>query len=692
MSCQNCARHVREALLAVSGVVAVEIQVEAGEAQVRWSAEAEEPLLLKALKEAGYPGCVMALEPKKAIAAGAGWRLNVMIGLVGTLPLMIGEWGFQAQTQFWFGWFGLILILPVQCLVGARFYKGAWQQIKTGHSNMDTLVSLGSTAAFGYSVYGLLTGMHHLYFMEAGAILTLISIGHYLEARIGEKAEVAVKGLLKLAPESAVRLKGDGSREIVAVQELVLGNRVWISPGDRIPTDGVVQKGSGVVDEGMLTGESMPVEKIQGALLYGGTVNQDGALEMEVTATGAATALARIIQRVEHAQTSRAGIERMADRVSSVFVPTVVLIAIGTLLGWGFFGGHWSVGIMNAIGVLVVACPCAMGLATPAAIMAGTNAAARRGILIRDGIALEKCGNITDVLFDKTGTLTLGKPQVTQWKVFDGEDDEFKSLVRTLAVQSNHPLSRALAGYFSEAPLLSISDWSEVRGSGVMARYAIESVRLGSLKWVASEKFSEVQGTVIGLARGTKLCGMITLVDSPKLHAKEVVTQIIRSGCRVHLVSGDSASTVHSIGNRVGIPLQNIHAGIAPGEKADIVKALQQQGGRVAFVGDGINDAPALAQADLGIAVMQASDVASESADILLLNSDIESIPEALGLSAATLRTIRQNLFWAFFYNSVAIPLAAAGWMSPVFCAASMALSDLFVIGNALRLLRWKRE
>lgn len=690
MSCQNCARHAREALSAVPGVVAVEIALDAGEARVRWSNETQDSLLLAALKKAGYPGTVINAVPRKVVTPGAGWRLNVIVGLIGTLPLMIGEWGFQLHAHAWFGWLGLILILPVQIIAGARFYKGAWQQLKIGQSNMDTLVSIGSTAAFGYSVYGLFTGMHHLYFMEAGAILTLISIGHFLEARISEKAAVAVKSLLKLAPESAVCLKADGRRETVSVNALVAKDVVWISPGDRIPTDGMVHKGSGVVDESMLTGESLPVEKEPGALLYAGTVNQDGSFEMQVTATGAATALARIIQRVEHAQTSRAGIERMADRVSSVFVPIVVLIALGTLLGWGFFGGHWPVGIINAVGVLVVACPCAMGLATPAAIMAGTNAAARRGILIRDGIALEKCGNITDVLFDKTGTLTSGKPQVIQVDVLNGTPDDFKSLVRTLASQSKHPFSRALAAYFSEAPLLAVSGWSEVRGSGIQASYAGETVRLGSLKWVSSDQFPEAQGTVIGLARGSTLSGIAVLVDSPKSHSKEVISQIIKGGGRVHLVSGDALSTVRAVGNAVGIPEANIHAEVAPGEKAGIVETIQRNGGRVAFVGDGINDAPALAQADLGIAVMQASDVATEAADILLLNSDIEAIPEALGLSAATLRTIHQNLFWAFFYNSIAIPLAAAGWMSPVFCAASMALSDLFVIGNALRLLRWK--
>jgi Cu+-exporting ATPase len=609
---------------------------------------------------------------------------------------MAGEWLFHWHARPWFGWLGFALILPVQLFAGARFYRGAWQQLKIGHSNMDTLVSLGSTAAFGFSVYGLFTGMSHLYFMEAGAIITLISIGHYLEARVGEKAAVAVKSLLKLAPESASRLKADGSRETVSVGALAAGDQVFISPGDRIPTDGIVAKGRGAVDESMLTGESVPVEKTEEALLYAGTVNQDGALVMRVTATGGETALARIIKIVEHAQTSRAGIERLADRVSSVFVPIVILIAIGTLLGWGILGGNWHAGIINAVGVLIVACPCAMGLATPAAIMAGANSAARRGILIRDGTALEKCGTITAVLFDKTGTLTLGKPQVGRVLDFGAPENEFASLALALAAPSKHPYSRALADYFSTASCVEVSDWSEVRGSGVAANFAGETVRLGSLKWLSECGVPieavppDSDGTAIGLSRGKKLVGVAVLVDAPKPHAKEVIAQIIRGGFQVYLVSGDAARTVQSVGIAAGIPPENIHSEIPPGDKAGIVEALQKKGGRIAFVGDGINDAPALAQADLGIAVMQASDVASEAADILLLKSDIEAIPEALGLSAATLRTIRQNLFWAFFYNIAAIPLASAGWMSPVFCAGAMALSDLFVIGNALRLLRWK--
>ena len=699
MSCQNCARKVKDALSGVDGVTAVEIDLDAGEARIRWSASENLQPLIDALKKAGYPGSVIAPEKiKAATTPGSGWRTNIIIGLAGILPLAAGEWIFNWHATWWFGWLGLALILPVQIIAGTRFYKGAWQQLKAGHSNMDTLVSLGSSTAFLFSLYGLFTGMDHLYFMEAGTIITLISVGHYFEARAGEKAAAAVHSLLRLAPELACRLKADGSRETVAVNALASGDQVCISPGDRIPTDGVVEKGSGVVDESMLTGESVPVEKLEGASLYAGTVNQDGAVVMRVTATGGATALARIIEIVEHAQSSRAGIERLADRVSSVFVPIVVLVAIGTLLGWGIAGGNWHAGIIAAVGVMIVACPCAMGLATPAAIMAGANAAARRGILIRDGTALEKCGRITSVMFDKTGTLTVGRPRVVEVLDCSGNDHEMRALARALAEPSRHPFSRAIADYFSGATPVELSGWREERGAGVAATRAGEPVRLGSLKWLAGcgvvvdAVSRETTGTMIGLSRGTKLLGVAVLVDPLKPHAKAVIEKITGKGLQARLVSGDSAAAVRAIGTAAGIPESHIHAETAPGGKAALVRELQQKGERIAFVGDGINDAPALAQADLGIAVMDASDVASEAADILLLKSDIEAIPEALGLSAATLRAIHQNLFWAFFYNTVAIPLAAAGWMSPVFCAAAMALSDLCVIGNSLRLLRWKMK
>ena len=649
---------------------------------------------------------------------------------------MLGEWAFRLGVERWFQWTAFALALPVQVVCGARFYVGAWRQLRAGSSNMDTLVALGSTTAFGFSAWALFTGWHgHLYFMEAAAIITLISVGHWLEARMSARAASSLKALLNLAPQTARRLDASGAESEVPVAELKTDDRVALRPGDRVPVDGEVLEGQSAVDEAMLTGESLPVEKTPGAKLYGGTVNQNGRLVFRVTATGDATALAQIIAVVQRAQSSRANIQKLGDQVSAVFVPIVVLVALGTGLWWGlgydsalraattllpflkpehFPASPLAAAFIHAAGVLIVACPCAMGLATPAAIMAGVNAAARRGILIRDGAALEKSGRITAVLFDKTGTLTEGKLAVAAVHEVKASAERVKELAAALAAPSNHPLSRAIAAAGSrrreEADgassgrirlLTSAATWNEVRGAGIEATSAGTVLRLGSLRWLAESGVSAEQNpfvsewtsqgaTVLGLARGSELLALFALRDQLKAHAAEVVAGLQRQGKTVFLVTGDNAQTAAAIAAQAGLPKENVFAEIRPEQKAGIVQQLQARGQRVAFVGDGINDAPALEQADLGIAVARASDVAREAADIILLQSDIQAIPEALGLAQATLRTIKQNLFWAFFYNAAAVPLAALGLLSPVLCAAAMGLSDVLVIGNALRLRAWR--
>jgi Cu+-exporting ATPase len=473
----------------------------------------------------------------------------------------------------------------------------------------------------------------------------------------------------------------------------VHGDRVILSPGDQAPADGEVIDGESSVDESMLTGESAPVEKRPGEKIYTGTANQTGRLIVKVTGLGEETALARIIEVVRRAQGSRASIQRIGDKVSSIFVPVVVLIAAATALGYGLHGA-WEQGIINAAAVLIVACPCAMGLATPAAIMAGTNAAAKNGILVRDGTALEKCGAITAILFDKTGTLTEGRARVEKFAALAGNDDvTMRAVARAMTVPSRHPYSRAVAEFAGNAPNAPLIDWREERGLGVSASWNGAKVFLGSLKALRERgvDLSELPtwtGTLLGLEVGGKLVAAIALTDPLKSGAPEIVRRLRQSGLHAYLVSGDTDATVRSIAAAAGIPAENVFAEVKPEEKAGIVERLQGSGERIAFVGDGINDAPALAQADLGIAVTWASDVAREAADILLLKADIEAIPQALDICRATLRTIKQNLFWAFFYNAAAIPLAAAGLLPPVACAAAMAVSDICVIGNSLRLLR----
>jgi Cu+-exporting ATPase len=527
-----------------------------------------------------------------------------------------------------------------------------------------------------------------------------------------------LRALLQLAPETARRLNASGVEEVVPVAELALDDAIVLKPGDRIPTDGEVISGASSVTESMLTGESLPVEKSAGDKTYAGTINENGELRVRVTATGDSTALARIIEIVQQAQASRANIQRLGDKVSSVFVPIVVLIALATGFWWAlapesakavhswlsqylwtthFPGSALSAAIFHAAAVLIIACPCAMGLATPIAIMAGTNAAARRGILIRDGAALEKSGQITAVLFDKTGTLTEGKVSVAEVEEYSRGSRE---IAASLAARSTHPLSKALAGMTSTHA--EPAHLREIRGSGLVGELEGAAYRLGSLRWLQAEqidisradafasRWASQGATINGLARGSELIATFALKDSPKPHAKKIIERLLAEGQHVYLVTGDNRVTAGAIAAQVGISPANVHAEVRPEGKVEVIRELQKSGERVAFAGDGINDAPALEQADLGIALMNASDVARESADIVLLKADLEAIPEALGLARASLRTIKQNLFWAFFYNAVGVPLAALGFLSPVFSAFAMGMSDLIVIGNALRLRRWK--
>ena len=747
MTCGNCARHVTEALQSVPGVRSASVSLGAHDATVHWQPNAapDETAVVRAVEKEGFGAKVVPIEAGDHTAHRAsGWGLNLWLGVPITALLMLGEWGFRLGVTRWFQWCSFGLSAVVQVLAGARFYRGAWSQLKAGNSNMDTLVALGSSTAFVYSAWALLSGTPgHVYFMEAAAIITLISAGHWMESRVSLRASSALRKLLNLAPALALRRNPDGTETQVPVADVKEGHLVILRPGDGIPTDGMVVEGASAVDESMLTGESVPVDKKPGSEIYTGTINLNGRIVARVTATGEETALANIVAAVQRAQTSRANIQRLGDRVSSVFVPVVVAIALASALWWGLAnasamrvhnwiehfawvaqppGGGMAAAFIIAASVLIIACPCAMGLATPAAIMAGANAAAERGILVRDGVALEKAGEVSAVVFDKTGTLTVGKPTVVNVTslTFNGvpprpresvenSSDAGEAAVRNLAAAlarySNHPISKVVSELAPQP--VEVSDWQEIHGSGVQAKRrsqngAWEEARLGSLRWLAEchvdlkssaefvNQWSSRGATIVGVAVNGALLGLIAVQDTLKPGAANVVRRLQQSGLKTFLITGDNSITAASIAQQAGIPQTNVFAEIRPGQKADLIKQLQAQGERVAFVGDGINDAPALEQADLGIAVSRASDIAREVADIILLKSEIEAIPESLGLARATLRTIRQNLFWAFFYNALGIPLAALGFMSPILCAAAMGLSDLVVIGNALRLRRWR--
>jgi len=743
MTCQNCARHATEALNAVPGVERVRLQLEPGSADVFWVRGHDKafPKLEKALEDVGFK-CQLSTpsdaqnKSNPAKSKFSGWGFNLLIGGPAFLFMMLGEWGFEFGTSSPYRTLSFILATIVLLISGSRFYRGAWQQLKKGRSNMDTLVSIGASAAYLFSIWGWVSGqLVHLYFMETVGILTLISLGHWMEAKISAKASITLKSLMELAPQRARKQTSNGGFEEVSVSELRKGDLVEIRPGDQISTDGVVVEGTSSLDESMLTGESMSVEKISGNTVYGATHNGQGRLLVRVVGLGEDTALARIIQVVERAQNSRASIQRLGDQVSSVFVPIVVMLALGTLFGWFF----WPEGMLNitelfqpflwpahvsesvlaaavlhGVAVLIVACPCAMGLATPAAIMAGTNAAAARGILIRDGKALEKSGGITSLAFDKTGTLTRGKPEVAAFDSFaESEDiDTVKTMAASLAARSNHPLSRAIAVINASDSDTSFlwTAWTEFPGRGIQATLLQghdsgegSVIRLGSLPWLneheidlgASSEFQnnwmEQGATVVGISIGDSLLGLIALKDLIKPKALEVLNKLRSEGWDIHMVTGDQVRTAEAIAKELGINPSCIHAEVKPEQKASIIRDLQEKGERVAYIGDGINDAPALEQADLGIAVSRASDIAREASDMILLKADIDAIPEALHMARATLRTIKQNLFWAFFYNAAAIPLAMFGFMSPLLCAAAMGFSDVLVIGNSLR-LRLRRK
>lgn len=743
MTCGNCARKVQQAAASVAGSSTAIVDMAQGRLQVRWSAGAspQTDQVVQALAKVGFPA-------KPAIAAqendtapetpspGAGWHRAVWVGSLCTLPIMIGEWVLGLHHSPGFTLLSALLGTVVAVVCGQRFVRGAWNQAKVWMFGMDALVTLGAGTAYVFSVVGLLTGFKgHLYFLESSAIVTFISLGHWLEQRVGAQAEGALRALLRLTPAKALRVTPNGVEEEVAVSRLNPGDRIVIRAGDRIPADGLVLSGTSSVDEAMLTGESKPVLKRESDRVYAGTLNVDGRLIEQITASGHQTALAQIIAAVQRAQSSRAGIQRLADRVSQIFVPMVILIAIATFFAWGLFpdrlgGWHqalsgwlwttsaaespWVNAMVYATAVLIVACPCAMGLATPAALMAAANAAYRRGFLIRDAVALEKAGKITTVVFDKTGTLTVGHPTLvrSEWAPgFDAESQtRIKSIVATLAASSRHPLSRELARLSDIRETLT--EFKETPGSGLSARLggtqgswtAGSELRLGSLGWLrdtgvdvapladAIQSGQETGASLVGLAIGGALAGCFFFEDTLKTETLGVLQSLRKQGLAVRLISGDHVAAAQKVGASVGFQKQEIFAAVRPEGKAELIRGWQASGDRVAFVGDGINDGPALAQADLGVAVGRASDVARESADLILLQADLDAVPDGLNLAARTLSIIRQNLFWALGYNLVAVPLAALGFLHPMLCAVTMGLSDVLVVGNSLRLLRAGRR
>ena len=710
MTCASCAGRVQKALQNVAGVTSAAVNLATEAADVRVVGDVDMQALLAAVRAAGYRAQdATATEPGPAEASLPTWWPVAASALL-SAPLLIGmvaEW----FGEHWMlnGWMQLILATPVQFWLGARFYRSAWSAIKARTGNMDLLVALGTSAGFGLSLYELLGAasghMPQLYFEASAVVITLVLLGKWLETRAKRQTTDAIRALNALRPTTA-RVRRNGMDADVPIGQVALDDLVVVRPGERIAVDGLVVEGESQSDESLITGESLPVAKCRGDHVTGGAVNAEGLLLVRTTAVGAETTLARVVRLVESAQAKKAPIQRIVDRVSAFFVPVVLIVAMATLLGWGLGTGNWPAAILHAVAVLVIACPCALGLATPTAIMVGTGAAARRGILIKDAEALETAHAVKMVVFDKTGTLTEGRPELLLYKVSTGDKSDFLVAAASLQAGSEHALARAVveAATKSGMTLSSALSVKASPGRGIAGVINGRELRLGSPRWMAelgvdlvglSQAAADEQRrgrTVSWMADVTDssatLVGMLSFGDAIKPSAVKAVEALHAAGIRTALVTGDNQGSAEAAARQLGI--SEVRAEVLPDGKAAIVTEFQQGGVRVAMVGDGINDAPALAAADIGIAMATGTDVAMQTAGITLMRGDPSLVAEAIDVSRRTYAKIRQNLFWAFIYNLIGIPLAAFGMLSPAVAGAAMAFSSVSVVTNSLLLKRWR--
>lgn len=606
---------------------------------------------------------------------------------------------------------GINLALWIQALLasivvfgpGMEFHRMTWKQLKRMRANMDTLISLGTITALLFSWWQLFVG-GHLYFETASIITGFILLGRYFEAVSKGRASQAISKLLEMGAKMAHRLTSNGETEDVAVEALKVGDLVLVKPGEKIPLDGVVLEGRSDIDESMLTGESLPISKKAGDIVYGATMNQQGALTVEVQKLVGSTVLAQIVRMVEDAQMKKAPIQKLADQISGVFVPIVVLIAIGTFVLWMITDHSFTESLIPAVAVLVIACPCALGLATPTAILVGTGRGAKQGVLIKNGEALERGRNLNVIMFDKTGTLTEGKPAVTDVIVKEGEQRTAIALAAALESQSEHPLAKAVLAHAKEQNVqaANVSNFQSASGKGVRGSVNGEVVLIGNVNFLSDagvdmksaavdiSKLQDQGKTVVMLARAKTLVAIFAIADTVKPAARETVKALTKSGLDVLMITGDNKRTALAIAKELGI--DSVEADVLPDQKLEIVKKWQKQGKKVAFVGDGINDAPALTQADLGIAVGSGTDIAIEAGQIVLVGGGPEKVIEAIALSKLTYNVIKQNLFWAFIYNIVGIPLAAFGLLNPIIASGAMAFSSVSVVLNSLRIRKAKLQ
>jgi Cu+-exporting ATPase len=703
MTCASCAGRVERALAAVPGVLEASVNLATERAHLRLVAGTAEAALGAAIAGAGYR--LLGSEEAAAQPAGAAREArDLLIAALLTAPFLAGMLG-MALGRDWMpgGWWQFALATPVTFGLGARFWRAGWSALRAGSGNMDQLVALGTGAAWALSTYLLLRhgaehAAHGLYFEAAAVVVFFILLGKWLEARARRATGAAIRALLDLAPRMARRIE-QGQEVEVPAAALAVGDRVVVRPGERIPADGAVREGRAGVDESALTGESRAVEKDPGATVATGTVALDGRLVVEVRAVGGETVLARVAAMVAAAQASRAPVQKLVDRVSAIFVPVVLGIALLTLAGWLLAGADVETAVITAVSVLVIACPCALGLATPAAIMAGTGAAARAGILMRDVAAIERAREITLVAFDKTGTLTEGKPRLAALHAAPGmAEDAALMLAAALQAGSEHPLARAVLA--ASGPATPADAFRALPGRGVEGAVEGRQVALGSPRLLAERgaeagALAELAATeaaqgrsLAWLIEGDRALALLAFEDAEKPGAAAAIAGLRAMGVRAAMLSGDIPEAAQAAARRLG--LDEVAAGVLPEGKAARIADWQRQGDRVAMVGDGVNDAPALAQADLGIAMGTGTDVAIAAAGITLLRGDPALVPAALDVARRTRAKIRQNLVWAFGYNVIGLPLAAFGLLSPVVAGAAMAASSVSVLGSALLLARWR--